>query len=346
MLTYQLHTRVFQIENGGALHFPNRAVLQVKLGPGTAFGTEDRLSRTLVRAREATVRLNANTGRWLAQSRPPLERLEVLIESPTSRFSLDGDSLLYEFDCASMEELDGTINGIKWVLPALLNLQFSEPRMIEHVRGRVGDTRFRWEHKPDEWRIHMRPVTAESLEQHVAESWEKLPLFNGTANRRLAAALSYFHVAVRLSVSGDSPWEFMAESILNYAKCLEILFARSEDSRDDIRQELRTLSFTDEEIEGDFVPVLVLRNWVDVAHPKVAIFKARDMKVLYRYMADCEERFRALLIRVLAGFSEGQYHLPQDADLSLKPEDQRDVDRLVEQMKSRLGVLAGTLGDS
>ncbi|MCZ6780465.1 MAG: hypothetical protein O7C73_02340 [Nitrospirae bacterium] len=343
MLTYQLHTRVFQIEGGGQFQFPNTAVLEVKFSPGSAFGTEDRLSRTLVRAREATVMLNANTGRWLAQSRPPLERLEVVLESPTSLFSLHGDELRYEFQCSSIDELEGTIAGIKWILPPLLNLEFSDPPIIEYVRGSVGQTNFRWEHRPEEWRINIRTVTPEKLEKHLASAWENILLFNGIENRRLAAALTYFHVALRLCVSGDSPWEFMAESILNYAKCLEILFVTSENSRDDIRRELNKLSYTAEEIEGDFVPILVLRSWIDVAHPRVAIFKSRDLKVLYRYMAMSEGRFRTLLTRVLSAVGEEHYHITQDTDLSLNAEEQRGVDRLVNQMKGRLGVLADTL---
>lgn len=346
MLTYQLQTRVFRIEGGTQLEFPNTAVLEVKFAPGSAFGTEDRPSRTLVRARGATVILNANTGRWVAQSQPPLEPLAVVIESPTSLFSLHGDELRYEFQCSSMDELEGTIAGIKWILPPLLNLEFSDPPILEYVRGSVGQTNFRWEHRPEEWRINMRTVTAAELEKHVASAWENIPLFNGIENRRFAAALTYFHVAIRLCVSGDSPWEFMAESILNYAKCLEILFVTSENSRDDIRRELNKLSYTDEEIEGDFVPILVLRGWIDVAHPRVAIFKSRDLKVLYRYMALVEQRFRKLLTRVLSAVSDGHYHIAQDADLSLDAREQRGIDRLVEQMEGRLGVLADPLDGS
>lgn len=346
MLTYQLQTRVFQIEGGGQFQFPNRSVIEVKFSPASAFGSEDRLSRTVVRAHKTSVIFYANTGRCLAQSRPPLEPLEVVLESPTSRFSLQGDELRYEFECSNIDDLEGTIVGIKWILPALLNLEFSDPPMIDYVSGSVGETNFRWEHRPEEWRINFRTVTPQKLEEHVASVWEKIPIFNGIQNRRLAAALTYFHVAVRLCVSGDSPWEFMAESILNYAKCLEILFVTSENSRDDIRRELSKLSYTKEEIEGDFVLILVLRSWIDVAHPRVAIFKSRDLKVLYRYMSICEGRFRTLLTRVLSAVSEGRYQITQDANLSLSENDQRSVDRLVDQMERRLGVLADTLDGS
>lgn len=343
MLTYQLHTRNFQIEGGGQFVFPNKCRLELKLAPGTTFGTEDAPSRTLVRAREASVLINSNTGRWIAQSRPPLERLEVIIESANSCFCLNGDTLTYDFQCASIEDLEGTLVAFKWVLPPLLNIEFSDPPIVEYARGRVGETAFRWEHKPDEWRVHMRTVTADRLEQHVAFAFETLPLFNGTANRRLAAALSYFHVATRLNVCGDSPWEFMAETILNYAKCLDILFVTSEDTRDDLRNGLKALGYGNDEIEGDFVPITILRSWIDVAHPRIAIYKSTDLQVLYRYMALSEDKFRDLIRRMIDRVQNGTYVLPDREDLSLDSEERKGMDRLVSQMKARLGVLAETL---
>jgi len=229
------------------------------------------------------------------------------------------------------------------LLPSLLNLDFSDPPVVEYALGRVGQTAFRWEHKADEWRIHMRTVTADRLEKHFAFAFETVPLFNGTANRRLVAALSYFHVATQLNVCGDSPWEFMAETILNYAKCLDILFVTSENTRHDLRNGLESIGYKDEEIEGDFVPITILRSWIDVAHPRVAIYKSTDLQVLYRYMALAEDRFRDLLRRVVDKVQDGTFSLPTSEDLSLDSGERKRMDRLVNQMKSRLGVIAETL---
>lgn len=346
MFTYQLHTRIFQIEDGGNFNFPNKARLEFKFAPGTTFGTEDAPSRTMVRAREATILINANTGRWTVQSRPPLERLEVILESPTSQLSLNGDNLTYDFECSNIEELHGIFSAFKWIFPPLLNLEFSDPPVVEYARGRVGKTRFRWEHKPEEWRINTRTVTADRLKQHFIFAFEALSVFSDTANRRLAAAMSYFHVATRLNVCGDSPWEFMSETILNYSKCLDILFVRSENTKDDIRHGLTTLGYTKDEIEGDFVPITILRSWVDVAHPRVAIYRSPDLQVLYRYMALAEVRFRKLLRRVLDKVQDGSFVFPATEELKLDPAEQKGMDRLVTQMRSRLEVVEDTPPDT
>lgn len=342
MLTYQLQARVFHIEEGGPFQFPNNTILEIKFMPGSAFGTDASPSRTLVRAREATVDIDANTGRWLGLSQPPLERLNVVLESPNSRLSLNGDELKYEFQCSAIEELEGMLSAFKWILPPLLNLEFSDPPIVAFARGRVGKTVFRWEHKRQEWRVHMRTVTADKLEQHFASAFDTLPLFNGTQNRRLAAALYYFHVGVRLNVCGDSPWEFMAESILNFSKSLEILFSTSENTKDDIRRELKKLGFTNDYIEGDFIPLLILRSWVDVAHPRVAIFKRDDLKILYKYLALSEEKLRSLLKLVLKQVDGGTYKIPQEQDLSLNNKDRQGIDKLIATMESRIKSIGAT----
>lgn len=339
MLTYRLQTRVFRIAE--SLAFPNKVIIRAKLAPSTAFGTEDKPSRTIVRARESTMAMNFNSGRCLAHSRPPLERLKVTLENPPERMVLDGDEVRYEFPCQNITELEAAALTLQWMLPPLLNLAFADPPTVERIDGFVGEVPFGWEHKFEDWRINIRTVTAEQLQKHFEKMLDSLHLFDGVKNRRLAAAITYFHVAARLNVCGDSPWEFMAETILNYAKAMDILFKTSKDSMDDARRELAKLGYSTEEVEGDFIPLLILRNWIDVAHPKVAIFKPAHLKVLYHYMAAAEENMRELLMRIMAKIEDGSYALRQDGDLRLDGEEERGFSRLIERMASRIGVRHG-----
>jgi hypothetical protein len=336
MLTYQLHTRLFVLEPGEQLVFPNKVMVKVEFSPGTTFGTQDSRSRVLVKARKAIVTVNANTGRWWTQSTPPLEPLDVTIEMPSSMLQLRGNILTHEFYCESFEMLQGSIMGLKWLMPPLLSLRFPEPPIVDHISGKVGETRFRWEHDPEEWRVEMRTTTHDVLEEHFANSFNRFALFNGTDNRRLAAAVTYFHVAVRLHLCGDSDWEFMAESILNYAKCLDVLFVTSETSKDDIRRELKKLGYSSKEIEGKFIPINILRSYVDVAHPKVTMYKPQDLKVLYRYVDQVEGWMSTLLLKVMEKVSTENYTLPEHGSLVLNGQERKDLNRLIDSMKSCL----------
>ena len=333
MLTYQLQPRIFKLVKG-TFQFPNKVAIQTKLAPPMAFGTKDDLSRTLVQSRQASVIYNANTGRMLGQSDPPLEALEVVVESPETRLQLKGDLLNYEAPCENITELEGIISAFQFVFLPLLNLEFADPPIIEYTKGWVGDVEFRWEHQ--ECQAPFRVVTAEGLEKHVAKAYERFNLFTGTKNRRLAAALQYFHIASRLIVSGNSPWEFTAESILNMCKAIEILFVESESPRDDVRRELKKLDYTDDQIEGDFIPLFILRSHVDVAHPGVAIHKKSQLRTLYRFLSNSEDRLRELLKRVVARVEEGTYKIRQIDDLTLNPKDRKEMDKLIDQIQSRL----------
>lgn len=221
-------------------------------------------------------------------------------------------------------------------LSLLLNLYFADPPLIDYVSGQAGETGFRWEHQPEEWRIAMKPVTTEHLEKGFDEAFRLLPIFNGTENRRLGAALSYFYRAVRLNICGDSPWEFMAETILNYAKCLDVLFVSSKNSKDDIRLGLEKLAYTKDEIEGDFIPIIVLRSWVDVAHPSVSIQKKEHLRVLHRYCAQSEEQFRELLKRAISKAEAGNDVFAPQGDVYPDAREEKDMNRLIAKIQSRL----------
>ena len=337
MLTYQLQDRVLRIESEGSLEFPNSVIIEMKLGPPQAFGTSDEPSRLAILGSTARMFWNANTGRTQIQSKPPLKPLNVEIRTPEQRLTLSGDLLTYEATCQDLSELHGILQAFLYVFPSLLNVRFADPPYVQYVQGHVGGGRFRWEHR--EARGQFAPKTQDEIERHVADSFERLDLMAGVTNRRLAAGLHYFHMASRLSVAGISQWEFMAESILNLSKTLEILFGTS---RDAVREQLLSLGYSHEEIEGDFIPVMILRNHFDIGHPRLATFKQDQLQILYQYLTQIEDRFRDLFNRLFCRIAEGTYVLNQIGDLRLDFQEQKAFDRLVETMKRRIEPLNGS----
>lgn len=104
----------------------------------------------------------------------------------------------------------------------------------------------------------------------------------------------------------------------------------------DVRRELTKLSYTHDEIEGDFIPLLILRSHVDVAHPIVAIHSEKQLKIIYRYLSSSEDRLRELLKRVIERVEAGIYEVLPAEVLTLDDEVKRGMDELVNVMKSRL----------
>ena len=336
MLTYQLQPRRYKLVNSESMNFPSNLVLEVKYAPGTSFGTDDGLSRCAVKSRKGHMAYNANTGRGLFQSEPPLKSLDVTIVSDDNKykFVLKGDTLQYHCICETERDLDAIIRAFHYIFPTLLNLSMPDPPIVEYVKGKLGEVDFHWEHL--ESRVNFLVVDEEVLEKGVIDSFENMGLFVGLNNRRLAAALHYSHKASRLIVAGQSDWEFMSEAILNYCKAMEMLFVESEDSRDDTRKGLQALGYTDLEIESDFIPLYILRGFVDVAHAKVAIHKQDQLRIIYLYLSDTENRFRKLLTDVIAQVKSGTFTIPVVNDSSLDSKDRSGMDKLIDSLRERI----------
>jgi hypothetical protein len=117
----------------------------------------------------------------------------------------------------------------------------------------------------------------------------------------LTAALHYYHVARRLLASSHSPGEFLAETLLNYAKALEVLYPPhgKVKQRDSVRAGLAELGYTSDEIESHFVPLLIIRNELDVGHVGLAHFSLSQRTVLYEYAFLAEGRVGELMSRAL-----------------------------------------------
>jgi len=330
MLTYLLHERVFRADESKKLEFPNTLIVTAKLAPSTVFGAGDEYSRLVVYQSKANLIWNSNTGRVQCKSDPPLSPLEVIVEGPDTKFSLLGDTLNYTCHCKNLEQLAGCLQGLQFVFPAFLNLKFPDPPVVEHIKGKLGKVDFRWEHSGMIYSF--TPQTEEILEKHVAEFINLLPLFSGIRNRRLIAAIYYFYTSSRLLVSGHGQWEFMAECILNLCKALEILFGSQMDS---IRIGLAKLEYKEEEVEGDFIPLVILRNVLDVAHPRIAIFPQESLSVLYVYLSNTETRFRTLLEKVIKAVGDGILELEQDGSLELNESEKTKLEKLITTLRNR-----------
>lgn len=217
------------------------------------------------------------------QSTPPLELLKVTVQWPSAKLELKGDVLHYERRCDNVDDLVGSIQALQYLFPALLNVDFPEPPHIVSISGQVDGVSFRWIHRHVEFPF--TPVSTDLLEQCVGSTVARLEIVQETSQRRLMASLHYFHVAARLLPVGASIWEFMPECILNLCKALEVLFGNS---RDEIRTHLVQLGYSAEEIEGAFIPLLLLRNHFDVGHPRLAVLNSAQLKVLYSYLANVD----------------------------------------------------------
>lgn len=322
MLTYRLQRRLFRIVEGPIPGFPSPVRIEMQLGPPTPFGLATGGGLTATQNTKAQSLINANTGRSTIKSETAFPPVDVEVNADNMAVEIKGDILAVEIKCESVQELQDIVETVYHIFPALLNIDFEDPPVVLRVFGSIGvATKFRWELA--EIQATAGITNTERQQMRITEAVERmLREIAGGRNRRLVAAAHYFHVACRLLAAGDSPWEFMGEVVLNFAKTLQALFGQQ---GDDVRAGLRGVDYPAEEIES-FITVMGVRDELDSGHIMLSLMDEAEAKALYTFIYGRESQFRKLLSRAFGAVSAGKLTLLNDADLTLD----RDKGRLFE----------------
>lgn len=329
MLTYQVRPRIYRHDKDKKFSFPNDVELIFHLQPLQPFGKEPGGGRTAVRAVEAKALFDANTGRHWIQSKNPLKPLEVIIEEPVRRIDMRGNELHMQARFESLSEMDKIVQSLFFAFPILLNIEFADPPFVERIAGTVGDVPFRWE--LDAWRMDYQITTQELQEKRIANSWERFNVLSNPNNRRIVAALHYFHVSCRLSRAGNFPWEFMSEVIINLCKVMEVLFPpTTSDGKtlDAVRAGLKELGYSDNDIELYFIPAMTLRSHIDSAHVDLSIFTRKQLRILHAYTESAENSFREMLKHLVTKTQEGHYIPARYGEPSRRREAEKIIERI------------------
>jgi hypothetical protein len=316
MWTYQVRKRTFRIPDGSSIEFPNSADLEFELIPLQQFGAGFDRSRTATRGVAAQAQFDAMTGKHWIESETQLEPLDLTIEDGTDRTAkLNGNTLHITQQFEDGEVLQAFVESLYLGLPIVLNVEFYDPPVVNRVRGKIGETPFRWE--LSEWYLPYDVTTTSRQETRFANCWSWLPTLSQPENRRLIAALHYFHIACRLERAGNSPWEFMGEVILNLSKSLEALFPGTEGKTlDAARSGLSSIGITEEDAERYFIPAMALRNSIDSGHVLLSIFTRSQLTVIHSYTEGAIRSFRNLFTLIMEKAVAGEFVPEPYMDLS------------------------------
>ncbi len=312
MLTYRIQKRHFKITEGTAT-FPNEVRVEMALAPSTPFGGTVGGGLTVTRNVKAHSMWNANTDRHIAESDEPFPPVDVTLHGfdHSEAFSVKGTTLTMRGRFESATHLEGLVLSVYHLLPAILNVNFGDAPTVIQVSREIGEAKFRWE--LTQTRATIRVTDTSTQEKYIADAWRCLTdLFSQGHHRRLAAALHYFHVACRLRAVGDSPWEFMGESILNLAKTLQALFGQL---GEDVKRGLRSLGYSDAELEP-FLTVMELRDALDSGHVMLSVMNEEQAHELYVFLYAREAPFRELLNRAVEGTRKGTFTVQEHSDLT------------------------------
>lgn len=328
MWTYQVRKRTFRIPDGSSLEFPNSAEVDFELVPLQQFGAGFDQGKTAKRSVEAQVQFDATSGRHWIESKTQLEPLDIAIQEGTDRLvELRASSLRIRQQFDDGEQLQSFVESMYFGLPIVLNVEFYDPPLVERVSGKVGTTPFRWE--LSDWYLPFDVTTTDRQESRFANCWSWMSTLSQSENRRLIAALHYFHIACRLERVGNSPWEFMGEVLLNLSKVLEALFPGPEGKTlDAARSGLKLIGISEGDAERYFIPAMALRNGIDSGHVLLSVFTRSQLTVIHSYTEGAIRSFRNLLKLVMESAAEGKFSPDPYQDLSPSDQAITTIDRL------------------
>jgi hypothetical protein len=304
MFSYQLQQRFLKLREGASPVFPSPVEIVCTLEPGCVFGGVEGSARMIERGSVRPIRFNRNNG--AAFGTLNIAPVDVTVAYDNLTYTMQGDRLTVTTNCASAADLPQLLYNLQLALPALLAVEFPDAPFISRIAGRIGATEFGWELE----RIYLsfETTNTEDQERRLSQTIEDLSLLAQGNHRRLLAATYYFSVASRLLACGSGPWEFMAETILNWAKALSALFGT--DSHNDMRAKLAKLDIPKDVVERYFVRVMILRNKFDVAHVSLGLHNSDDLQLMYKFLSDCEQQFRKLFRVALERLRAGKLVLP------------------------------------
>jgi hypothetical protein len=251
-----------------------------------------------------------NTGAFSTTLNPPLKPLSAAFVGPDGlSVKWNGHVLSIGQTFNTLDELSDLVEGVYFVIPMYLNVDFADPPTIDRVEGDIAGIPFSWELMSALGPTHT--TTQDQQEESALKAWERLSLTSNVNRRRLLAALHYFHVACRLSRQAGAPGEFLSEVLLNFAKTLVVLFPPSGKGMtyQAARRGLERLGYTSSEIERQFIPALCFRNKIDVGHVDLSIYTREQLTLIHDYAENAEKSFRALLSRMLAKIASGEYEV-------------------------------------
>lgn len=336
MLTYIARPRgLYKEPMNAQLEFPCAVELAFTFEPSSTFGAEGSPSRTVPLGANARLGVNFCKGELTVSTDTCLEPLAVELSTSDGVIVFEGATMRVSFEAQSRAALESVLETYYYCVPSLLSIDLIDAPIVSEIRGTAGQVPFCWAVLDTSWH-KFDAVTKQIQEERVFTAFKRLKLLdesNGPQNRRLLAATQYFYSACRLNRTGNKLWEFLSESLLNEAKILEILFpAPPQKTIEYARSGLKSLEFTDLEIDALFIPSLALRNAIDIAHPTLAVFSTNESTILWQYADKAEDAFRKLLQRVFQRVEAGTFVLQPVQDVSPSAEARRVVQRIAENL--------------
>jgi hypothetical protein len=280
---------------------------------------------------------NANTGWFHLEGGTQPAALDARHDGENgTSVTIIGNTATLRFHARTLDEVLGAADALLHGLPAILATRMDYPCTVESIVGSTDTARFGYE--VSELRFRIPLVREDDFRQSVQHALRQLPILGEEDQARLLGASIYFYRARRLVEAGHTPYEFMAEAVLNLAKCIEALFPPEGDggTRDAIRRGLERVGRSAADIETWFLPALALRSALDVAHVRLALLSREDVELLTEYVEHAAEHFQKLLQNLFDELEAGRSPIPAYTRAAVDGSAATALERLRSQLRAAI----------
>lgn len=302
--------------------FPAAVTVRVALGPGDAFGVVLD-SRTTGVAGDDTWTLEANPDEGSAvMSGGLIEEIRTAFQVGRFDVRVAGNILTLSFPSDSETNARETIRSAIQLIPPLLTLHLHVYVWVKLCEVTIGGQQYKFQ-LPE---IHF-PVTGATTEHNTGRLKQSIEewLWFRKEHQSLVSALYYYRQAKRLAAIQPCPEPFVSEIVLNLAKAIEIVFRTPDHEL--IRARAREWQCDMEQVEQFLIPILILRNKFDVAHPAITPLTFEQRSTVSRFSMSTIRHVGMLLIDVSAKVRGGLIALEGSAG-SLGMEKRDILDRI------------------
>jgi len=257
--------------------FPALVTATITFAPEDAFGVQTvGVRSTAPKDRPAGFLWNANEGtsQWQVDF---IEKVNATFKQGNFEVSLDGNKLFIVFDTPSLDHAGQVVASANQFLPALLSFHLRVFVWIKKFEVEIGDTTFNFEIPRSAFGI-----TIATKDHNQKQILTALDEWLGADERyfRILSALYYYRHAKRLAIMEPNPESMVGEVILNLTKAVEIIFSNN---REALRATAKEWGFHEVFIEERIIPLLLIRNELDVAHVTTSPLNPEQRQVITKF---------------------------------------------------------------
>jgi hypothetical protein len=273
--------------------FPAQTVARITFAPEDAFGVLGDTKRTTVpKGRECAILWDANAGVFSFSEADLIQVVHVDFTGGGVNAKLDGNEMRLTFLAKSLDQANSVVASANRWLPVFLTFHLQTFVWIKRFEVDIAEGTFNFEAVRGVFGITLA-TTAHNTEKVVESLGNWVTMDESCA--RILEALSYFRHAQRLMRLDLQRESMMAEVILNLVKALEIVFSSD---REQLRQRAAEWGFESDFIEERIIPLLLLRNDLDIAHAAATPLHPDQYEIVSRFADAAMHSVRLVLNRM------------------------------------------------